>query len=265
MKRVSRPVLILVAGLVLIAGGVVAAVVVARLGDDGPNVSDTVRNGGPASKSKGGTVGGTEVLAQIPASRFGILLQELPANFQVNVSDTFTQNISTFSTSYWFKTEAEGSQKANDWRIIDGFNAVFQPKGLIAEVTKGSYYLTVETYMFLDVAGAQKAWAHYDNVLKSTTGSDAVDAKPLANNSNAFQIIQGTVGPSEMVGIYHRFSFRRGNTIVSVQTWGGQPYMNIDPARDLAVMIDEKLLGARPAAEPTAVPTPGFVQPGGRP
>jgi hypothetical protein len=46
--------------------------------------------------------------------------------------------------------------------------------------------------------------------------------------------------------------------IVTVVTWGAETYMNIDPARNVAATIDEKLLGTRPAVEPTPIPTPSF-------
>lgn len=258
MIRKQQPLLILGAGLILIVLAVAAATVLLGNNDDGPDVSDTVKDSGPPSTSDSGTAGGPEVIARSPASQWGILLGELPPIYEVDVPNTFTQNISTFASSYWFKTEKDGGEKAALWRIIDGYQAYYQPKGLAAEVLKGAFYIHVETYQFQTPDGASKAFAHLDNVLKSTTGSDPVKANRLANQSSAYQYIEGTVGTSETVAVYHRFSFRRGNTIVSVVTYGAQPLMNIDPARELAVIIDDKLLGARPAAEPTPVPTPSF-------
>ncbi len=258
MIRKNQPLLILAAGLVVIAMGVVVTFLFIGNNGDDVDVGDTVRDSGPPSVSTRGTSGGPEVQAETPASQFGILLSELAPIMEVNVSETFTQNITTFSSSYWFKTEQEGAEKAQEWRIKDAFQAVFQPKGLSAEVLKGAFYLRVETYQFVDSGGASKAFAHLDNVLKNTTGSDPVKAKKLGNESSAYQIVEGTVGTSETVAVYHRFTFRRGNTIVSVQTWGAQPLMNIDPAREIAAIIDEKLLGARPAVEPTPIPTPNF-------
>ncbi|MEO8541772.1 MAG: hypothetical protein ABI577_18680, partial [bacterium] len=184
---------------------------------------------------------------------------ELPENYEVDVPNTFVQNISTFSSSYWFQTEKQGSELANTWRIIDGYQALYQPKGLAAEVAGGAYYIRIETYMFQNIDGAKLAWAYYDNLLKAIPSSSAVKTKGLANDSSSYEIVSGTIGPSEIVGVYDRFSFRRGNTIVTVQTWGGKPFMNIDAAREIAVIIDNKLLGARPATEPTPIPTPSFI------
>ncbi len=241
----------------------IAAVVVGGFlifGNNGTDVSKTITGapGDVPSKSTGGTVGGTEVLAPQPAAKWGLLLEELPAGYEVDVSNTFVQNISTFSSSYWFTTEEQGSDLANQWRIIDGYQAYYQPKGLAAEVAQGAYYVQVETYLFQNVDGAKLAWAYFDNLLKSRSTSQPVQAKALANDSSAYQVISGTVGPTDIVSVFHRFNFRRGNTIVSVQTWGAQPYVNIDKARDIAVTIDNKILGTAPATEPTPIPTPSF-------
>lgn len=259
MIRRNQPIIILLAGVVLLAGAVGGVFYFTRSDDSPAAATDgSTVEGEKPSKSTNGTSGGQEVVADIPASKYSVLLGELPEKYEVDVPNTFTQNISTFSSSYWFNSEQEGSKLASQWRIIDGFNAVFQPQGLAADVAQGEAYVTVETYMFQSVDGAKLAWAYYDNRLKSVSNSEAVKTKGLGNDSSAYRIIKGTVGPSEIVGVYHRFSFRRGNTIVSVQTWGGQPFMNIDVARELAVIVDNKLLGVRPATEPTPIPTPSF-------
>lgn len=260
MMRRNQPLIILVAGVVLLAAAVAVALVLRDRGGDSGS-ADTpggAVNGEKPSTSTGGTTGGAEVVAKTPASQWSILLGELPEKYEVDVPNTFAQNISTYSSSYWFTNEQEGSKLASQWRIIDGFDAVFQPTGLAADVAQGEAYITVETYMFQTVDGAKLAWAYFDNKLKTVAGSEPVKTKGLANDSSAYRIIKGTVGPSEIVGVYHRFSFRRGNTIVSVQTWGGQPFLNIDIARNLAVIVDNKLLGERPAPEPTPLPTPNF-------
>ena len=259
MIRKQQPLLLLGAGLVLIAMAVVVTFLVIGNNGGGNKTTDAGPLAGEkASTSTGGTTGGKEVIAPMPANKWSLLLEELPANYQVDVPNTFIQNISTYSSSYWFKSEQEGSKLANEWRIIDGFQALYQPRGLAADVAQGAAYIRIETYMFQTADGAKLAWAYYDNLLKTINESEAVKTKGLANDSSAYRIISGTVGPSEIVAVYHRFSFRRGNTIVSVQTWGGQPFLNIDTARDIAVTIDNKLLGVRPATEPTPIPTPSF-------
>lgn len=257
MLRRNQPLIILGAGLVLIVGAIAAWLLLSG-GDDDPDVSGTVIEGEKPSTSTEGTTGGPERINDGPASRWNLLLGELPENYEVDASLTFTSNITVFASEYWFKTEAEGRQKAEEFQISDQFTAVYQPTGLDADLLRGEAYVTVETYLFANVEGAKKAWAHFDNVLKSTRGSDAVKTKGLANDSSAYRIAEGTIGTSEMLQVYHRYSFRRGNVIVSVMTRGGQPFFNIDTARRFAVIIDNKLLGTRPAEEPTPIPTPSF-------
>lgn len=256
MKK-QQPLLILGAGLALIAMVALGSFLVFGNNADEPDVEGVVKETIP-SVSASGTVGGRDAIFSGAPSKASINLAELPPNYEVDVSQTFTMTVSTFSSSYWFKTDAEGQAKAKEWVIADGFQVFYQPEGLFAEVLKGSPYIHVETYQFGNVEGAKKAWAHFDALLSRTVGSDPVEAKALANNSSAYRYIEGTIGTSSDVAVYHRYSFRRGNMIVSVVTWGGDKYMNIDPARNIAASIDDKLLGTRPAVEPTPIPTPAF-------
>jgi hypothetical protein len=256
----SRPLLVLVAGLVLIAGAVVGGILLFGNNDDGDGVGEVVKEKIPTA-SRSGSVGGPDNVTRLTPAEASFNLDELPANYdyEVDVSNTFAMNLSTFASSYWFRTGEEGEAKAKEWGIINGFQVYYQPRGLFSATLQGVPYINVETYQFEDVSGARKAFAHMNNVLKSTPTSDAVEARPLANESGAYRVIQGTVGPSEKVAAFHRFIFRRGNTVVAVQTWGGDDYMNIDPARNIAAEIDNKLLGSRPAVEPTPLPTPSFA------
>lgn len=258
MVRKNQPLIILGAGLVLIVAAIGAWLFVTNDDGDDTDVSGTVLEGEKPSTSTEGTTGGPETVNDGPASRWNLLLEELPANYDVDASRTFAQNIQTFAAEYWFKSEPEGQEKAREFQISDAFTALFEPTGLDADVLRGEAYVTVETYLFANIDGAKRAYAHLDNVLKSTAGSEPVKTKALANDSSAYRIVSGTVGTSDMVQAYHRYTFRRGNVIVSVMTRGGQPYFNIDTARRFAVIIDNKLLGTRPAAEPTAIPTPSF-------
>jgi hypothetical protein len=256
----NQPMVILVGGIVLLAAALGVVFLLSRGGDGkAANAGQAPANGADRpSKSTSGTSGGEEKFNKTPADQWTVLLGELPQNYQVDVSNTFAMTVSTFSSSYWFTSEQEGQDRSKEWKIADGYQVYFQPKGLAAEVLQGSFFLQVETYMFADTDGAKKAYAYFDNLMKTRGSSEPVTAKQLGNESAAYRIVGGTVGTSEMVGVYHRFNFRRGNTIVSVQTWGGQQYMNIDPAREVAVSIDNKLLGTRPAVEPTPIPTPSF-------
>jgi hypothetical protein len=215
------------------------------------------------TQSRAGTVGGPDEVTRLSPAEASLNIDELPPGYEVDEPNTFAMNITTFSSSYWFRSDREGQERAQEWGIINGFQVYYQPEGLFADVLRGIPYVTIETYQFADVSGSRKAFAHLNNVLKSTPASEGVDARPLANDSAAYRILQGTVGPSEELAVYHRYVFRRGNTVVAVQTWGGDKYMNIDPARNIAAAIDDKLLGSRPVVEPTPLPTPSFGIAGG--
>ena len=260
MKK-RLPLIILAGGLAAMVLAVVVGVFIFRDDDDGgdgPDAGSAIKEKIP-SVSRAGTVGGPDPVTRLTAGEASLRVEELPANYEVDVPNTFVMNVTTFSSSYWFKSDREGQERAIDWKVIGGYEVVYQPKGQAAEVLNGFPNVRIETYQFVDQDGARKAWAHLDNVLKTTSGSDPVEARGLANHWSAYRIILGTVGTSDKVAVYHRYSFRRGNTIVSVQTWGPDELMNIDPARNIAVTIDEKLLGTRPAVEPTPLPTPGFT------
>ena len=258
-----RPLLLLASGLVLIVGAVLAAFLIAGNNDDGSDVGGVVKEKTP-SQSTSGTVGGPDAVTRLSPAEASLNIDELPPGYEVDESNTFAMNLTTFSSSYWFTSNRQGDELARDWGVTNGFQVYYQPTGLFADVLQGKPYITIETYQFEDTAGARKAYGHLNNVLRSTTNSDPVDARPLANDSAAYRIVQGTVGPSEQVAVYHRYIFRRGNTVVAVQSYGADSYMNIDPARNIAAAIDDKLLGARPVVEPTPLPTPAIIGgPGG--
>jgi hypothetical protein len=257
VKSKQQPLLILAAGVVVILMGVVGAFLIFGNNSDTPDVSGVVKEKTP-SVSTAGTAGGPDRVFNVSPGAASLSLEELPENYEVDVPQTFAMTISTFSSSYWFRSDAEGNEKGREWKILDGFQAYYQPEGLVAEVLTGSPYIYVETYKFATVDGAKDAWSHFNGFLSRAAGSEPVEARPLANDSSAYRFIEGTVSVSDEVAVYHRFSFRRGNMVVTVVTWGAEAYMNVDPARNIAARIDEKLLGERPAVEPTAIPTPNF-------
>ncbi len=257
----SQPVIVLVAGLAVIVAAVVATLMLAT-GDDGGNtgtaggVSGNVREPTPASRS--GLAGGPEPTVSLPASKYTPLLEEMPPEMRVNTSETFTMNITTFTASYWFDTNAQGETFAREWRIIDGHQVQYDPEGLAAQVLQGGYSAWAEVYLFESSTGARAAYEYLERRLAGVDGSERAEARPLANQSAAFRIGGPTVGTSDIPSVYHRFIFRRGNAVVSVQTYGAVPFMSTDQARELAVLIDSKLLGERPAVEPTPIPTPAI-------
>ena len=251
MRRLGWIAALLALGIVL---GSTAVACSSRSGNNGSN--GTVVSKVP--KSTGGTSGGPDTTMPGPASRYTPATDELPAKFDVDVDNTFTQNISTFASSYWFSTAQDGNTLAQQWKIIDGYKVEFTPNGLGAAVLQGSYYVSVEVYLFQDTVGASQAYAYIQKRLANTPGSSVINANQLGNASSAFQIISGTVASSTTPAIYHRFLWRRGNIVASVQTTGAQGQMTIDAARNVAVIMDNRMLGKTPATEPTPIPTPSF-------
>jgi hypothetical protein len=255
----KRSILVLVAGLVLIGGTIAIVVALARRGDGGPDISGTIKDGTPqVSKSTGGTEGGPETISDGLADRFAPLLGEVRGGSRVNVPDTFAMNLSTFASSYLFVNNDQGEKLANQWKILDGFQVNYEPKGLGADALQGKYYVTVETYLFAGADGAKAAYEHMAKLYAANNATVVQKAKGLGNQSSGYALVQGTIATSEIPAVYHRFLFRRGNVVAVVQTLGGNPYMSIDQARDLAVTIDDKILGKRPATNPTPIPTPSF-------
>lgn len=249
----------------LAAIGVIALVVVAAtVACGGKDVSKTVNGGNGTAgvpKSTGGTTGGEDKIVDGPASRYAPYREELPGIFAVNVPLTFTQNISTFASSYLFRSNAEGQKYGTDWKIRDGYNVSFDPDGLQAGVLKGNYFASVEVYLFLDASGATAAYTYMQSLYAGVAGSEKQDAKGLGLQSSGFRIVQDTVGASNTPQVYHRFLFRRGNIVATVQTVGAEPLMTIDRARDIAVIIDDRILGKRASGVPTPIPTPAINVP----
>jgi hypothetical protein len=259
-RRPSQAVFVLLAGL-----GVIVAATIGTLlltGGNGGNtgaggdVSPIVREPTPASTS--GLAGGPEPIVALPASKYAPLLEEMPDGLRVNVSDTFTMNITTFTASWWFDTNAQGQRLAQEWRIIDGFQVQYDPVGLAAQVLQGGYSAWVEVYLFETPAGARLAYEYLEGRLATPPGSERAAARPLGNQSAAFRYAGPTIGTSNISAVYHRFVFRRGNAVVTIQTYGAAPFMSTDQARELAVLVDAKLLGEAPAVEPTPIPTPSI-------
>ncbi|MCE7929606.1 MAG: hypothetical protein DYG91_14100 [Chloroflexi bacterium CFX7] len=205
--------------------------------------------------STGGVEGGPEPLLSGPAAKYAPAQAELTAAYKVAPNETYGMGLDTYAASTFFPGATEGKELATGWGFGEGYQVMLEPDGLLAGVLKGGYFVTAEVYLFHDQAGAKAAFDYYRSRYDSTAGSESAPAKGLANQSGGWQLIKGPVGTSSLVGVYHRFVFRRGNMLASVQTYGAQPFMTVDKARDIAVIIDERALGTRQATEPTPAGT----------
>ena len=212
-------------------------------------------------KSTGGTTGGPSPTAPGPASKYAPSLKDLPGLYTVNVPETFTQNITTFASSYLFPNNQQGQQLASQWKIIDGYKVSYEPDGLAAGEVKGGYYVTVEVYLFQDTAGAADAYTYLADFFSKGPGAEKDDTKGLGNSSAAYHIVQGTVGTTDKPEIFHSFIFRRGNVVTVVRTEGAQGLVTVDRARDVAVIVDDRILGHRDNTAPTPIPTPKISLP----
>ncbi|MBI2767124.1 MAG: hypothetical protein HYX53_14595 [Chloroflexi bacterium] len=251
------------AAVLVVVVAVVAAVAIVLLGG-GNGVPATVANSTgntPTPYSVGGTDGGPSPQLELPASRYLPEVKDMPKGNDVYPNDTFALSSLAFATTAGiFTTTNEGENSAAEWGYQDGYQATFQPRGLTADVAKGQYYTTVNTYLFATDTGAHAAYIAFESKYGTLKGSERLQGvKGLGNESSAWKYESGTVGPTDITAVYHRFIFRRGSMVAVVQTYGGLPYMSIDKARELAIVVDDKALGNRPAPTPTPAPSNGAI------
>jgi len=249
----------------LIAGGAFLLLAGDEDGDGGASSAQGL-SGRPTqapSQSRTGSQDSRSPALIGPASRFAPELGELPKNYQVLPPDTFSMTpLQYASVGGAFDTPEQGETQLTQWGYKDGYQAVYEPAGKLAELLSGLYYVTVNTVLFDTEDGARRLYDQMQTKYAARAGSVKVsNVKGLGNESSAWLFVPsengvpGTIGTSDTVGIYHRFVFRRGNLVVTVQTYGAEPYMNIDRARDLAAVVDDRALGGRAASTPTPRPT----------
>ena len=244
---------------------------VSACGGDDIDVSKTVKDStkvtGPTptatrpSQSTGGTTGGPETISKGIASQYTPAITEIPGINNVNVPETFTANLATFASSYLFASNKIGEEKANEWKIVDSYQVSYDPQGLQADLLRGRYYVRVEVYLFADLGGAQAAYDFMSKFYLARAGTQQVNTRQLGNQSSAYKIVDGTVGTSDELSAYYRMLVRRGNVVSVVQVNGADKFVSVDAARNIAIVVDDRILGNRAAPVPTPIPTPSF---GGR-
>lgn len=216
---------------------------------------------GDRDTTSGSTGGGPDTVLEGPPSAFAPALDELDelgGLYDVNRSETYTLSPATFATLAGgpFPDTKAAEDFAKEWGYQGGFTVLYEPDGLLSGVLQGRYYVTVQVHQFSSTEGAKELFARFNEQGDSTRGSERVNAETVGNQSGAWAFVQGTVGPSEMVGIYHRVVFRRGNIVGVVITYGGEPFMTIERALAVARIMDERALGVRDAVEPTPIARP---------
>jgi hypothetical protein len=226
----------------------VVIVVVLVNGGDGEDGAAT-----PASGSVGGTLNGPEPTLSTQAAALAPQIGDFNVRYRAN--DAYVVNAFAFANIGPFSSVKAGEALADQWGYREGYTVTLTPDGQLAGVLEGRFYVTAEVYLFNSLDGARQAYSTFEQFYAAAPASERQQTRGLANDSSAWKLIKDTVGTSDVVAVYHRFVFRRGNMVAVIQTFGGDPFMTIDRARDIAVVIDDKALEKRPAPLPTPART----------
>ena len=208
--------------------------------------------------STGGTAGGPGPLLPGPASKYTPSEQDLANYYRADSANALFTNDQLFGQVGPFKSAGEGQELAKAWGYQEGYMVGFDPEGLLSSVVRGNYYVTVEAHLFETIDGAEKAYRQYLAFYRGTPGVQEQEVRPLGNESSGWRAVGNKLGETQIDAVYHRFVLRRGNLVIQVETLGGLPFMTIDAAREVAIIMDDRALGARPAPVPTisGLPTP---------
>lgn len=218
----------------------------------------------------GGTKGSTQTPAPVstaspkltaPVSQYSVSIEDLGVNWITDVKGTQTIDAAAYARqAHVFSTPADGQKMLTEWGYQGGYQTGYSPEGRDQAVLNGGYYVWIESHLFADEAGAQKAFDYFNGVAKQDPASP-VSIQPVGNRSAAYLTIAGTITGSSVKAAFHQVISRRGNLVTIVLTKGAESFMKSDAAWEVAYMADEKALGTRPKAEPTATgdyktPTP---------
>lgn len=245
--------------ILIVAGGVVFALVTRGEGDSPTPAGDGTP--GIRTPSTGGTRGGPAPVLGGPAVKYAASQQEIGGGIQAvpNESANITPETYADPSIGPFKDINIGRDTVRQWGYKEGYLGVFQPDGLASGMLLGRFYVRLETHLFESTAGATNAFKWYSDLYNSASGVEKTDSNPLANESGSWRSVLGKIETSDLDRVYHRFVFRRGNMVSIVQTVGADTFMTIDPARDIAVIVDDRALGNR--AAPTPTPSGGTLPP----
>ncbi len=186
-----------------------------------------------------------------PVSRFAVSQDDLPlGSYLTSIQNTFEISLEMYSESPIFEGPAEGLELLSSWGYLGGYETGYEPEGRINSVLNGAHWIGVEAHLFDSEAGARAALDYFISKLQES-GSTEVPADGVGNDSSAWRLTSGKIGNSSVDATYHRIVLRRGNFVGVVMTWGARPFMSVEPALELARIVDEKALGLLRAIEPT--------------
>jgi hypothetical protein len=195
-------------------------------------------------------------LLSMPVSRYTVAHDEIGDGFLVNVAGTFNFDIESYAQTRTFFSVQEGRSLLTAWGYLGGFQTGYIPEGRERAVLNGGFYFTIESHLFATREGAADAYTYVLNLLKDSKSKQVTPAGLFGEQQSAWELVDGKVQTSSIDAVYHRYVLRRGNVLVVVLTYGAQGFMKLSYAEAAAKTIDDKILGRRPAAEPTPVNTP---------
>lgn len=217
---------------------------------------DDTGDGGGTGGATSGVNPGPEPVVEGPASRYIVLLADLrDAPVHAMPPQTFTLSPLAFGSLGYFTTGQEGERRAREWGYSSGYLSTLEPDGQLAAVLNGAYYVRIESVLFDNLEGARAAFRYLKDHHDNQQGSVKEVSTAVGNEWAAYSFVTGTVGTSDKVQVYYRYLFRRGNMVSIVQVNGAQEFMEIERARALAAVIDQKALGQRVSPTPTPAPT----------
>lgn len=192
-----------------------------------------------------------------PASKYVVRVEDLGTSWITDIPSTLVVDAATYAQTRVFSSPAEGEKLLGEWGYLGGYQTGYSPEGRDTAVLNGAYYIRTECHLFRDAEGAGRAYSYFTTWTAAQPGMQPVSMARVGNQSTAYVMTLGTIARSSVNAVYHQVLFQRGNLVCIVLTKGAEPFMKVDPARELALISDRKALGQLDAPEPT--PTSNYT------
>jgi len=197
-----------------------------------------------------------------PAGKYSVTLDDIGVAWLTDIKATFKIDSPELIGLYVgrsrvFPSPAEGLRMLDEWGYKEGYETGYIPEGRDAAVLQGAYYIVIETHLFETSEGAQKAYEYFAQT--AAEGASSVTVTGVGNEASGFESVASKIAGSSVNAAFHQVVFRRGNVVEIVFTKGAEGFMEIVHPWELARIADEKLVGERPATEPT--PTSNYKTP----
>lgn len=192
-----------------------------------------------------------------PASKYVVRVEELGTNWITDIPSTLVVDGDAYAKTSIFSSEAEGKKLLQSWGYEGGYQTGYTPEGRETAVLNGAYWIRTECHLFAQESGAKQAYDYFNKFAAAQPGMAPVSMAQVGNQSASYVMTLGTIGKSSVNAVYHQVLFRRGNLVCVVLTKGAEPFMKVDPARNIALISDKKALGQLDTPEPT--PTSNYT------